>query len=592
MGKMRLSTISDGFKVLKFSLSAVWKLRKSYLLLRILIAFMCVGETFWEIIILRKLINDITLGKNMEIIFTDVILLCAGIFIFKSLNVIFNWLSSTGYIKLCDSFAVNSLVKKMNMKYPMLENPAILDKIRNLWRTDGVVSNSIEQLYIFISGIAIFAGSVSILSTLNILLVFAFVIITVFNSYITRKSIKEINRLDIEKSPVDRKLAYYKLKTLNAEDGKEVRVFNIQDYYIKKINSLNNELLEFENKKEKENLMMNMFTGVMNNVQTFLLYMYSSLKYIRGEIIIADFFMYITTISKLSSSFETIITAFQKIAAQKEQLDRLKNYMELPEEKFIKQEKENETELVLEFKNVSFRYPNTDKNVLNNVNIAISSNQKISIVGENGAGKSTFIKLLCRLYEPNEGEILLNGKNIYEYNYKNYIKMISIVFQDYKLTPFTVRDNMQLNRYMEDDYLLDCLQKADIGARIKALENGLDTYIGKGTGYNGIDMSGGEKQKLAIGRMYAKNANILILDEATAAVDPISEDIIFSNMNNKSDNQIVIFISHRMSNARFSDKIIFIDNGKIEEFGKHEDLMNKDGGYAKLFKLQEQYYKN
>ena len=336
---------------------------------------------------------------------------------------------------------------------------------------------------------------------------------------------------------------------------------------------------------------MNVFTGVMNHVQTFLLYVYASLKYVKGEIIIADFFMYITTISKLSSSFETIITSFQKIAAQKEQLDRLKSYMELPEEKYRKQAEEKESQFVLEFKNVSFRYPNTDKNVLNNVNVVISSNQKISIVGKNGAGKSTFIKLLCRLYEPTEGEILLNGRNIYEYNYKEYIRMISVVFQDYKLTPFTIRDNMQFNRHMEEDYLLACLQKADIGTKIKALENGLDTYIGKGTGYNGIDMSGGEKQKIAIGRMYAKNANILILDEATAAVDPLSEDIIFHNMNHKSDNQIVIFISHRMSNARFSDNIIFIENNRVEEYGKHEELINKNGGYAKLFKMQEQYYK-
>ncbi len=582
--------LSDGIKVLKYSLSMVWRLRKSYLFLRILIALSEVGETFWGILLLRVLISDITAGQATGKILTDAVLLCLGEVFFKGLKIILSWMASTGYIKMNDMFTANSLKKKMKLKYFLLESPDVLNKIGNLWRTDGIVSNSVEQLCIFISGLFIFAGSISILSSLNPVVVVLFVAITAANSGITKRGIRNTNRLDMEKTPVDRRRNYYLTRSIRAEEGKDVRIFQLNEYYKNKICAVNNKVIEYETKKEKENLKMRLATDLLGGVQSFLLYLYATLEYIAGRIVIADFFMYTATIGKLSSSFERMLTAFQRIAAQREQMDKLEAYLKLPDDIYTENLTEMPKECKIEFKDVSFRYPNTDRDILKHVNLTIEKGEKVSVVGKNGAGKSTLIKLICRFYQPTEGEITLNGRNIEEYSYNEYIRMISPVFQDFQLIPFTIRDNLQLDREMEDSRMLECLEKADVRERVERLEQGLSTYIGKGTGYNGIDMSGGEKQKIALGRMYAKDAPVLLFDEATSAVDPISEDIIFKNLNQIGEQHAVVFISHRMSNARLSDKVIFIANNRIEECGKHEELMRKGGGYAELFRMQEQYY--
>lgn len=580
----------DGIKVLKYSLSTVWKLRKSYLFLRIVIALSEVGETFWGILLLRFLINDIARGQGTGRILTDAVLLCLGEVFFKGLKIILNWMASTGYVKMYDTFTINSLKKKMKVKYYLLESPDVLNKISNLWRTDGIVSNSIEQLCIFISGLFIFIGSISILSSLNLLVVILFIVITLANSGITKRGIKMINSLDIEKTPFDRRRNYYLTRSTRTEEGKDIRIFRLNSYYKNKICNVNNKIIGYEEKKEKENLKMRLATDFLGGVQSFLLYLYAMLEYIAGRIIIADFFMYSATINKLSSSFECMLTSFQRIAAQKEQMDKLEAYLKLPDDEYAEELTEMPEECKIEFRDVSFRYPNSDKDILKHVNLTIEKGERISIVGKNGAGKSTLIKLICRFYAPTEGEITLNGRNIETYSYNEYIRLISPVFQDFQLIPFTIRDNLQLDREMEDDVMLECLEKADVKDRVERLEKGLATYIGKGTGYNGVDMSGGEKQKIALGRMYAKDAPILLFDEATSAVDPISEDIIFKNLNQIGEKHAVVFISHRMSNARLSDKVVFIDNNRIEEYGKHEELMLRGGGYSKLFRMQEQYY--
>lgn len=588
--KAKKTILGDGFCVLGYAISLAWKLRKSYLLLRMLIALTEVLGTFWEIYFLRLLVKDFVDTADTGPIVADVGFLVAGGLVFQSVHIVCSWMASTGYVKLCDNFTLRSLGKKMRVKYACLEDPGVLDQIKNLWCMNGIVSGSIEQLCFFLSGLLVFMGSLAILSSLNGFVVFLFAAITVVNSYVTRRGIENANKIDMEKAPCERKLDYYTGRSMSVEDGKEIRVFHLRDYFLGKIRAFRGLLLGYEDQKTRQKTKMESIVAITNGAQLFFLYLYAAYGFLQKRILIADLFLYIATVEKLGSSFERMIVAFQRIAAQREQIDRLERYLRIPEENYSDAPAKVQDVTVLEFRNVSFRYPGSGQYVLQNVNLKMHKGEKISVVGKNGAGKSTFIKLVCRLYEPTEGAILLNGKDIREYSFNEYLEQIGAVFQDYRLIPFRIRDNLQLDRKKEEGFLLRCLEKADVRKTVDSLEAGLDTYLGKGTGYQGIDLSGGERQKLAIGRMYAKGARILILDEATASVDPISEDMIFSNMNREKTAEIVIYVSHRLSNARKSDKIIFIDRNQVAEYGTHDELMARAGGYAALFKMQEQYY--
>ena len=245
----------------------------------------------------------------------------------------------------------------------------------------------------------------------------------------------------------------------------------------------------------------------------------------------------------------------------------------------------------IEFRDVSFKYPNTDKYILKDISVKIKAGEHLAIVGQNGAGKTTFIKLLCHLYDNYEGEILVNGKDAREYNIVEYMKMLSVVFQDFRLFAFTIKENVTVfddkNTDLEEIYKI-----AGIDKWIDSLDEKDQTYIYKMFVENGIEPSGGESQKLAIARALYKNAPIVVLDEPTAALDPISEYEVYKNFDKLVYGKTAIYISHRLSSCRFCDRIIVFNNGTITEEGSHEELMkNTDGLYYNMYSTQAKHYK-
>ena len=248
---------------------------------------------------------------------------------------------------------------------------------------------------------------------------------------------------------------------------------------------------------------------------------------------------------------------------------------------------------MIEFKNVSFRYPGSKGYALKNINACIKSGEHWSVVGLNGAGKSTFIKLLCRLYECTEGEILVNGVNIMEYDYSRYMKMLSVVFQDFCLLNFSIKENLICDRpdKVEDEKLLPLLEEVGLKDKVDSLSMGLMTPVFRYYDQNGFEPSGGEQQKIAMARALYKNAPVLILDEPTAALDPVAEKEIYEQFDSMVRNKTAIFISHRLASCRFCDKLLVFKDGEIVERGTHESLVNlSDGLYARMYKTQEKMY--
>ena len=245
----------------------------------------------------------------------------------------------------------------------------------------------------------------------------------------------------------------------------------------------------------------------------------------------------------------------------------------------------------ISFKNVSFKYPNQDNYVLKNLSIDINPKERVALVGHNGAGKTTIIKLLLRLYDPTEGEILLNGVNIKEYNLNEYRNLFGTVFQDYRIFSVSVYDNVAMcNNEINREEVIEALQKSGIYDKIKEFPKGIDTILTREFDDEGAILSGGEIQKIAIARMFARKNSFAILDEPTSALDPIAEYQMYENMMEATKNKTVIFISHRLSSAVLADKIYMFENGELCESGTHHELMIKKGKYAQMFKLQSEKY--
>ncbi len=249
------------------------------------------------------------------------------------------------------------------------------------------------------------------------------------------------------------------------------------------------------------------------------------------------------------------------------------------------------TKGVIEFRNVSFRYPGTKELVLDHVSLKIEPSEKIAVVGKNGSGKTTLVKLLCRLYEPEEGEILWNGKNIREYDLREWQKIFAIVFQDYSLLSLTLGQNVAASVQYEAERAKEVLQLAGFGERLNKLKKGLETVVYPEYEQDGVSFSGGEEQKIAIARAIYKGGQICILDEPTAALDPVSESRVYESFDEIVKGKTAVYISHRLSSCKFSDRIFVLDNGKIAESGTHEALLSQNGLYAQLWQAQAQYYK-
>ena len=268
-------------------------------------------------------------------------------------------------------------------------------------------------------------------------------------------------------------------------------------------------------------------------------------------------------------------------------------YRDLPQRKHmgtIPLEKRRDGKFTVEFDHVSFKYPGSDVSVIQDLTLNFEIGEKMAIVGKNGSGKTTFIKLLCRLYDVTEGCIKVNGIDIRKYNYEEYCRLFAVVFQDFKIFSFPLGENVAAGSEVDEKRALDALERAGLGERIRTLPDQLDTNVGKEFAENGVTFSGGEKQKMAIARAIYKDAPFVIMDEPTAALDPESECEVYAGFDKMVGNKTAIYISHRLASCRFCEDILVFDKGKIVQRGRHEELENQEGLYRELWNAQAQYY--
>ncbi|MBQ8641143.1 MAG: ABC transporter ATP-binding protein [Clostridia bacterium] len=329
------------------------------------------------------------------------------------------------------------------------------------------------------------------------------------------------------------------------------------------------------------------------------LYLFIAAKAYMGAFSIGSLVLYTTVMTNFITYFGQSVQSFAMIFLNNVYMRDVFAYLDLPNDMYqgtLKVEKrafceDGDNDYEIEFRDVSFRYPGAETYALRHVNLKFRIGEKMAVVGENGSGKTTFIKLLCRLYDPTEGKILLNGIDISRYDYADYMSIFSVVFQDFRLFSFSLGQNVAAGDIYDADKAIECLERAGFGARLAEMEAGLETCLYKNFDAEGVEISGGEAQKIALARALYKDAPFIILDEPTAALDPVAEFEVYSNFNTLAGSKTAIYISHRLSSCRFCEDIAVFDNGTIVMRGSHEELIRDENGkYHELWHAQAQYY--
>lgn len=373
------------------------------------------------------------------------------------------------------------------------------------------------------------------------------------------------------------------------KNGKDIRIFDMFPMLKKIADRM--EIEKFEGWSFRYARYGAASTCLMQAV-TALAYVYVGGKAMSGAISIGSVLMYAGAINRLASSAANCLRIYGDGAGRLTYMKRLTDFLASPDMEYdgtLPVEKRDDGRYEICFEDVSFTYPGTEKPALDHVSLKFEIGSRTALVGKNGSGKTTLIKLLCRLYEPDAGRILLNGIDIRYFEYKEYAQLFSVVFQDFHLFSYPLGENIAGSKEVDEARAWDALEKAGLRERVLAMEDGLNTRLYKHTG-EGVEISGGEAQKLALARALYKNAPFVILDEPTAALDPLAEAEVYEHFQEIVRDRTSVYISHRMSSCKFCEEILVLDGGKLAERGSHEELLRKGGIYAGLFEAQAEYY--
>lgn len=494
------------------------------------------------------------------------------------------------------------LIAKINYKtqttsYPNVLNPQtqkLKEKAVGACRSNSAATehiwNTLCTLSTNLVGFVIYLFMLSNISHVMILVIIATSVI----GYLTSLRVNEWNHAHREEEGQYRKqIGYIGEKAEAVALAKDIRIFGLSDWLMDVQNSVLNLYLGFLTRRERMKLLTSITNVVMNFLRNSAAYYYLISLALQGELLPSEFLLYFNAVGTFTSWITGILKECTNLHKDCLDISTMREYLEQEEpfrfEGGIPIPKASAYELRLD--NVSFRYPEADKDTIHNMNLTIHPGEKLAIVGLNGAGKTTLVKLLCGLFDPTEGRVLLNGQDIREFNRRDYYGLFSAVFQDFSILDITISETVtQSADHIDTVRVTDSLAKAGLTEAVAALPKGTETHIGREVYEDGVLLSGGQMQRLMLARALYKNGPLLFLDEPTAALDPIAEHDIYQKYNEMTTGKTSLFISHRLASTRFCDRILFLAHGAITEEGTHEELLAKNGAYAELFDIQSRYY--
>lgn len=581
-----------------FSLS--WEISPSYIIFLILSTLISSGQIFINVILPKYLIDELMGSKDFERLIILGSLIILSNLLFALLNNTMKRIMEVKNIYMNEMMNKAMADKIMNVEFSYLENPYYLDlKERAAFAANNqaAMERLIRDVASMLKNIVTILGLVTIMFTLSWILIILLSVVIIVSILAYRLFMNYQMNFFQEIIPVNRRYGYYVNLCYDDKLQKDIRLYDMSDMMTDKVTHYNLEINEwFSRYYKKQGKFLGLY-GVLNDLQGALAYGYVGLRVITDKlgprIGLGSFTMYVNAAINFTKATTELGNNIVNVIQLLGYLDPFMEFMSLPDEGQIGGNVVFDGDVEsIEFKNVSFKYPKSDRLVLDNVSFKINKGEKISIVGLNGAGKTTLVKLICRLYRPTEGKILINGRDIFEYEHESYMKRIAAVFQDYKLFNFSIEENITGKELNEDSKkALNLIEEVGLKDRVESLPDGIKSLLGKAYDERGVELSGGEQQKIAIARALYKNSSLVILDEPTSALDPIAEAEIYENFNNLVGDKTAFYISHRMSSSVFCDKILVIDGGEVKDFDTHENLMKKeDSLYYKLYNAQAVNY--
>lgn len=573
---------------------------KPYLIFLLLISVISTaGSRFIWLFLSKYIIEYIIVGMEIsKLIIMVVILTGLNILCMIGQNAV-NFGKEPAALYVRPMFMLERNKKHISMPYEYLEYKEVLNAIEKSRRSTSWVESGIEGLIRFT--IVLFSDlftcivAVAVLCRISVLMIFVvtgFGIVSYFS--IDKAAKKEKYLTNDSVAGEERKKQYFNKVTRDFSYGKDIRLYQIQEKLMDTQNELNKKLHEKNCMARSQWIKSGIFTGTMDMFREAAMYLVIVYYILEKGISISSFTLYIGCVRNFAQTLQNVMRVYTNMRKCSREVNDYRTFNEFcGQEENYGAEVEKSSEYEFCFENVSFRYPGADSYALKNVSITIKSKQKLAVVGLNGAGKTTFIKLLLGLYEPTEGRIYLNGADIKKYSRKSRYKLFSPVFQDMEYYAFSLAENVSMSTKENTDMLKvkRCLLDAGLADKLNEWEKGLDTNLMKILHNDGIILSGGERQKLALARALYKDAPVIILDEPTAALDAVSESKIYENFNDMVLGKTAVYISHRLASTRFCDEIAMFDGGEIIEYGSHDELLKKNGRYAEMFEMQAHYYK-
>lgn len=515
------------------------------------------------------------------------------------------WLSTVSTVKTGLGFTYVRLMiikeriaKTLDMDYEALETPEMLDRLQKAKRATAGDWQGVQGMMTYMQ--VLFTQIISIIIAIIIMTSFDPLIILVIAvlSYIQFLYFEHIRKKDKKEMwdammPHWRKLEYMENVTTDFSYAKDIRLFGMKKFLAKKQKDVYDEELRHWIKSRQYWIYNSIFSHGISLVRQLIITGWLVYSVIAKDLSIGNFTLYLASAGAFSNAINEVLSALSALRERSAHTDDYRSFMDIPGDSgkdTIPVPKADK--YVFTFENVSFKYKGQEKYALKNLNITVAAGEKLAVVGLNGAGKSTFIKLLLRLYDVTEGRILMNGTDIRRFDRAEYYRLFSPAFQDVTVFAFPMAENVSMSPPDETDKnkAEKCVREAGLGDKMDKLEKGIDTELLKVLYDDGVDLSGGEKQKLALARALYKGSDIIVLDEPTAALDALAEYRLYKSFNGLVGNRTAVYISHRLSSTRFCDRVAMFKDGEMTETGTHEELMAKNGDYAEMFRVQAQYY--
>lgn len=497
------------------------------------------------------------------------------------------------------------IIARLNMKAATTSYPNIFDeKFKKMTAKSQEAINSnraaTEAIWMTLTELTTnvlgFAFYVALMSSVQPLLILVILLTTVISYLIGNRANEWRYRHREEEADMENQMFYLTRRASNLAAAKDIRIFGLRPWLEELYGKAMEAYIAFQKKAQRAHLWAKVVDLVLTFLRNAVAYAYLIGLVIGGEIGVAEFLLFFSAVGGFTAWVTGILSGFNTLHRQSLDISTVRECLEYKEpfrfEDGAHIEPEHGRKYEIRLENVSFRYPKADKDTLTNINLTLHPGEKLAVVGLNGAGKTTLIKLICGFLDPTEGCVLLDGRDIREYNRRDYYTMFSAVFQNFSLLAGTIATNVaQDSEGIDMDRVRECVEKAGLKGKIESLREGYETYLNREVFENAILLSGGETQRLMLARALYKDAPFIVLDEPTAALDPIAESEMYQKYNEMTSGKSSIYISHRLASTRFCDRIIMIADGGIGEEGTHEELLKAGGRYAELFEVQSKYYK-